>query len=84
MTNTLPENSVTKIRIPAFPEVCNDQIVPGMELRDWFAGMALQGMLAHNRNGQGYRPRTLEQHWHNAISEEAYELADAMLQAKEE
>ena len=28
----------------------------GMSLRDWFAGHALAGMLAHSRNNHGYRP----------------------------
>ena len=31
---------------PAFPESCNNQIIQGMSLREWFAGMALQGLLA--------------------------------------
>jgi hypothetical protein len=51
-------------------------------LRDYFATEALEGMLAHSRNGHGYRPRDPSQNWHDAISEEAYELADAMLRAR--
>ena len=53
----------------------------GMSLRDWFAGQALQGMLAHATR---YRPRPeAPANWHDAIAEEAYEIADAMLAAQE-
>lgn len=51
----------------------------GMSMRQWFAGRALQGMLAHSRNGHGYRPRDPSECWHDAIAQEAYEIADAML-----
>ena len=51
------------------------QTHPGMELRDWFAGQALAGMLA---NGQG--PNT---HWLNGpssdVASHAYDIANAML-----
>jgi hypothetical protein len=56
---------------------------PGMTLRDWFAGQALQGMLAHSRNGHGYRPRDPNEEWHRAIADEAYELANMMLRARQ-
>jgi hypothetical protein len=53
----------------------------GMSLRDWFAGQALNGMLAHSTR---YRPLpTASQNWHEAISEEAYQIADAMLAERE-
>jgi hypothetical protein len=54
-------------------------------LRDCLAGEALNGMLAHARHGHGYRPRPEDAHlgWHGAISKEAYEIADAMLKARE-
>lgn len=52
---------------------------PGMSLRDRIAIEALGGMLAHPTR---YKPRDAFQHWHAAISEEAYELADAMLAAR--
>ena len=48
----------------------------GMTLRDWFAGMALQGMLAcpydapWKEDGQ-------------KVSQKSYEIADAMLQQRE-
>lgn len=41
----------------------------GMDLRDWFAGMALQGFLASDR-------RTPD------VSKEAYRYADAMMEAR--
>lgn len=51
-------------------------------LRDLFAINALNGMLAHSRGGHGYIPRDGRQDWHSAIVEEAYELADAMLERR--
>lgn len=49
----------------------------GMSFRDWLAGQALEGMLAHSTR---YRPREgAPSNWHEAISEEAYQIADAML-----
>ena len=45
------------------------------------AAMALQGMLAHSRNGHGYQPRNPDQDWHQAIAEEAVELADCLMKA---
>lgn len=64
---------------PAFPcdwkdfqpetgnQVVREQF-PGMSLRDWFAGMALQGLVAN-----GSESRTL------VVVGEAYAFADAML-----
>jgi len=46
----------------------------GMTLRDWFAGLTLQGICA---SGPG-------REWNNArLAKEAYQLADAMLKARE-
>lgn len=49
--------------------------------RDMFAAFALAGMLAHSRGNppHGYRPRDEQDHWHNAIAEEAFEIAQAMM-----
>lgn len=44
--------------------------------RDFFAAMALNGMLAHPKR---YEPRKSGTGWHEAISEEAYEIADQMI-----
>ena len=57
--------------------------IAGMTLRDYFAAKSLNGMLAHSRNGRGYRPTNPNQHWHEAIAQEAYALADAMMKARE-
>jgi hypothetical protein len=53
----------------------------GMSLRDRVAIEALGGMLAHSTR---YRPRPdASSNWHEAIAEEAYQIADAMLKARE-
>lgn len=71
----------TKDGGPAFACASNHGYQGGMSLRDWFAGMALQGMLAHSTR---YKPRPgTSSNWHEAISEEAYQLADAMLAERE-
>lgn len=44
----------------------------GMSLRDWFAGMALQGLLAHG----------FESMRRNEVTQVAYEYADAMLEGR--
>lgn len=36
----------------AFPSLSNTGPRPGMELRDWFAGMALSGLLANPKNDE--------------------------------
>jgi hypothetical protein len=66
---------------PAFPEVQTDlrmansqwygntRSVGGMSLRDWFAGMALQGYIADN--GSNFR--------REALAKDAYAQADAMI-----
>lgn len=49
-------------------------------LRDHFTMAALTGMLAHSTR---YKPREGEGvNWHWSISKEAYELADAMMEAR--
>ena len=49
------------------------------ELRPFIATYALQGMLAHPTR---YKPREgAPANWHEAIAEEAVQLADAMLAA---
>ncbi len=58
---------------PAFPN--NDQngcAFAGMTLRDWFAGQALAGML-----DRAYGIPV------NVIAERSYQMADAMLSARE-
>ena len=48
-------------------------------MRDLIAMLALNGMLAHSTR---YQPRDKQQHWHDAIAAEAYQLADAMLRRR--
>ena len=55
----------------------------GLSLRDAAALAALQGMLAHATR---YRPRPEDSglHWHQAVSREAFQIADAFLAARSE
>ena len=58
---------------PAFPtHYRHSANYPGMELRDYFAAKAMQGFLAAE---YAYRP--------DGWAKEAYEIADAMLKARE-
>lgn len=67
----------------AFPQISElgDIAVtsPGMTLRDWFAGQALTASFSTNFN---CRP-TDEETWAEMVAREAYEVADAMLAARE-
>lgn len=47
--------------------------LPGMSLRDWFAGQAIQGMAHVVRKNPG------DDHMADSIALSAYEMADAML-----
>lgn len=66
-------------REPAFPRACfegehiTDQGSIGMSLRDWFAGLALEGMIA---GSQGLEITREE------FAAGAYALADAMLKER--
>jgi hypothetical protein len=68
---------------PAFPQN-NDRIVAslsiansqGMTLRDYFAAKAMQGMMA---DGQAFRLVA-----ESTLANTAYEIADAMLEARQE
>ena len=61
----------TKDGGPAFPlslEAAKGYVGGGMSLRQWYAGMALQGMIASRMTGDK-----------NNIAEWAFEWADAMI-----
>lgn len=58
---------------PAFPTFDGDTYY-GMTLRDWFAGMALQGIVGSGQLSVG-APKEL-------LSGAAYEIADAMLKER--
>lgn len=69
---------------PAFPfgqiseatgQPINGFFSPGMTLRDWFAGMALQGFTAN--------PDTCAALSHEDAAKASYATADAMLKARE-
>ena len=60
----------------AFPRVTKlGEHAPGMELRDWLAGMALSGMLAGRNPGSNYTPEEAACY--------AYQISDAMLAERE-
>lgn len=52
---------------------------PGMTLRDWFAGQALQGYLAGRNNSQRETPSRYEA---SRVACDCYAYADAMLAAR--
>jgi hypothetical protein len=56
---------------PAFPIVVGDQMTQGMTLRDYFAAKALAAPYAHHESNP------------DIAAEWAYQLADAMLKARE-
>ena len=54
-----------------------------VDLRDWFAGCALDGMLASETQGDGLcPPRPKEDTWESTVAKQAYEYADAMMEAR--
>ena len=60
------------------PTTGNTKLEEGMDLRDWFAGQALQGMLANPKlHAQIFMAG---QSW---IEESAWKVADAMMKARE-
>lgn len=61
---------------PAFPmQYADDSWQRGMSLRDYFASLAMQGMLADGEHKEGGWKRVVDA---------AYAYADAMLEAREE
>lgn len=73
---------------PAFPEMIRSPdgeligMESGMTLRDWFAGMALQGDLAGET--EHFRTEATNKHTREEnLAINAYRIADAMLKARE-
>lgn len=64
--------------MPAMPcDMVSNVIYGGLTKREQFAMAAMQGMLAHATR---YKPREgASENWHEAISEESVQLADALL-----
>ncbi len=59
---------------PAFPIFGEGGTEVGMSLRDWFAGVALSGMVSH----PDMCPSTV-----SGVAQEAYRYADAMISERE-
>lgn len=62
----------------AFP-VMRGSIDAGMLLRDWFAGMAMQGILCANVSVHGMTEENVDR----IVSEQSYALADEMIKARD-
>lgn len=63
---------------PAFPVCAGQQVyATGMTLRDWFAGQALTGYIAH-LGAQDIHAGS----YTDECAEEAYRIADAMIAAR--
>jgi len=64
---------------PAFPQLDLSKCqAPGMTLRDWFAGKAIAGILAHHEFD--FAPIIAQAVNHAAA--DAYRIADAMIEAR--
>jgi|LakMenEpi03Aug12_release.lakeMendotaPanAssembly.Ray.scaffolds.fasta_scaffold5263503_1 hypothetical protein len=64
---------------PAFPiRSTESRLYTGMTLRDWFAGQAMQGLIASPRGPASGEDATDE--W---VAKTAYVVADAMLSQRE-
>lgn len=59
---------------PAFPTELHNRFVEGMTLREWYARMALQGMISN--------PKFYENTGYNLI-EGAFNIADSMIKESE-
>ena len=59
---------------PAFPSESNTMYFFGMSLRDYFAEKVLPTIYNDSTGGEG---------WRDAVANEAYQLADAMIKARE-
>ncbi|MDR6421328.1 hypothetical protein J2801_003616 [Paraburkholderia phenoliruptrix] len=64
---------------PAFPQQCDHPMAfVGLSLRDYFAAKAMQGLVAASGDGA-----TNVSYDDESVAKSAYELADAMLRARE-
>jgi hypothetical protein len=67
----------------AFPiaNMEGDEEFLGMDLRDWFAGQALKGLLSSIGNWTSGLP---SHEFSESVAHDAYWIADAMLKAREQ
>lgn len=65
----------------AFASVCESHIQEGMTLRDYFAGLAMQGLLS-SYHGAGDAYLTINNNA-DKIAKNVYKLADEMLKQRE-
>lgn len=70
---------------PAFPE--GDAVFGGMSLRDWFAGQALAGWMAHYSHKDDHPAENSDASeyptWDaRMVAQRSYEMADAMLKER--
>ena len=65
---------------PAFPVPDDASDMPGMSLRDWFAGQVLGGVIAATKSDTREPNETHEQ----MFARRAYALADALLAARKQ
>jgi hypothetical protein len=66
---------MSKNKAPAFPTIINHEVLRGMTLRDYFAAQVLQGIYANPEHRYNTHPT-------DAL--EAYAMADAMLNFREQ
>jgi hypothetical protein len=63
------------------PTTGNTKLEEGMDLRDWFAGLAMQGLLANPKLAEEIRKQGGA--YSGWIEDSAYAWADAMMKARE-
>jgi hypothetical protein len=66
----------------AFPVTTewNDPDMHGMDLRDYFAAKAMQGMFSDPDHQLGAWDNYVD--WHKNLTSQAYQIADAMMKAR--
>jgi hypothetical protein len=58
------------------------QVEHGMDLRDYFAAKAMQGMMSDPDHQLGAWDNYVD--WHKNLTSQAYQIADAMMKAREQ
>ena len=76
------------VAMKAFPHLSTnrDDIAPGMDLRDYFAAKAMQGMISNIELVKGHisfaESKKLEPK--DVLASDSYQVADAMMKAREQ